>query len=106
VFSSHIRGLVLLSPVASAARCIFDSAVFPSYLMRKLDGVALANVTHIADVHTLIFIVHGIEDDVVGIDHAHALIQAAGAHTCFPPLWLEAGHNDIESCTNLCSSTR
>lgn len=97
VFSAYIRGLLLLSPVASAARCILDSSVVPRFLMRTLDGIALANIARVADVHTLMFVVHGIEDEVVGIDNAHALIQAAKPHTCYPPLWLEAGHNDIES---------
>jgi len=97
VFSSHIRGLILLSPVASAARCIFDANVCPSYVMHKLDGVALANILHIGNVNTLMMIVHGIDDNIVTIDHAHALLQRAGSHTSYPPLWLEAGHNDMES---------
>lgn len=97
VYSSYLRGLILLSPVASAARCVFDASVMPSYFMHKLDRIALANIDHICHVNTLTFIVHGIEDDVVSIDHSHALIQRAGAHTSYPPLWVEAGHNDIES---------
>ncbi len=97
VFRTHLRGLVLLSAVASAARCIFDFSVVPRFLKHTLDGVALANITRVPDVHTLMFVVHGINDEVVGIDNAHALIQAAKPHTCYPPLWLEAGHNDMES---------
>jgi abhydrolase domain-containing protein 17 len=96
LFSGGIRGLILVSPVASAARCVLDTTVVPSFILRRLDGIALANVHHIKDVHTLIFIVHGLNDDVVGIDNSHALIAAAGVHTYYPPLWVEAGHNDIE----------
>jgi abhydrolase domain-containing protein 17 len=95
-FCGALRGLVLMSPVASAARCVVEKTVIPNFLMRRLDSVALANIDHIPDVHTLILFVHGSEDDIVPIEHSHALLAAASPHTYYPPLWLEAGHNDIE----------
>ena len=96
VFCSGIGGLILISPVASGARCVLDTAFVPSFLIRSLDSIALANVRHIGNVNTLIFIVHGTEDEIVGIDNAHAILAAANAHTYYPPLFVQAGHNDIE----------
>ena len=95
-FCCRVRGLVLVSPVASAARCIFDSYMIPSFLQRRLDGVALANINHIGNVQTLIFIIHGLEDEIVPVEHSHILLAHASSNTYYPPLWVQAGHNDIE----------
>ena len=95
-FADSIRGLVLISPVASAARCVFDCKKVPAFVMRRLDAVALANIEHIANVRCPICIVHGLQDDVVSVDNSHALLTMAKADTYYPPLWLQAGHNDIE----------
>jgi hypothetical protein len=40
--------------------------------------------------------VHGSIDDIVSIDNAHALMAASLPSTYYPPLFVEAGHNDIE----------
>jgi abhydrolase domain-containing protein 17 len=96
VFANSIRGLILISPVASAARCVFEPKMVPDFLLRRMDSIALANIQHIGNVQTAIFIVHGSKDDVVSIDNAHALMAASSSTTYYPPLFLEAGHNDIE----------
>lgn len=96
-FSRYICGLVLISPVASAARCVLDAKYVPDFLLRRLDGIALSNILHVGRVETQMFIVHGSADEIVSVDNAHALIAHAGAETYYPPLFLEAGHNDIES---------
>ena len=41
-FTRTIRGLVLISPLASAARCVTDVKMFPRFVARSLD----TNLTH------------------------------------------------------------
>ena len=93
---AHLRGLILVSPVASAARCVFEVKYMPNFILQRLDGVALANIHHIGKVSALILMVHGSIDDIVSIDNAHALMAASLPSTYYPPLFVEAGHNDIE----------
>jgi alpha-beta hydrolase superfamily lysophospholipase len=109
-FANSIQGLVLISPVASSARCVLDWKKVPAFVMRRLDAVALANIEHIAHVRCPICFVHGLQDDVVSIDTSafaivrHLLPPSLAASclllplsdTYYPPLWLQAGHNDIE----------
>jgi len=94
-FAATIRGLLLISPVASAARCVTNIQIFPDFLARRLDSVALANINMISKVHCPIFFVHGTVDDVVSSSNSEALFAASLSE--FPPLFVEAGHNDIES---------
>jgi pimeloyl-ACP methyl ester carboxylesterase len=94
-FCAHIRGLVLVSPVASAARCIFDRKMIPNFLLQRLDAVALANINSIRNIRCPVFFVHGTRDDVVSVDNSYELLAASASD--FPPLWVDAGHNDIES---------
>ena len=92
----NLRGLILVSPVASAARCVFEVKYMPNFILQRLDGVALGNINHIHKVSALILMVHGINDDIVSIDNTHALMAASLPSTYYPPLFVEAGHNDIE----------
>jgi len=94
-FAATIRGLLLISPLASAARCVTNIQMFPGFLARRLDSVALANIDMISKVHCPIFFVHGTLDHVVPYSNSEALFAASLSE--FPPLFLEAGHNDIES---------
>lgn len=96
-FSKYIRGLILVSPVASAARCVVDARYVPDFVLRRLDQIALSNVLHVGRVEAPIFIVHGLQDEIVSVENAHALIAHSAAESYYPPLFLEAGHNDIES---------
>lgn len=91
-----LRGLILVSPVASAARCIFETKYMPHFILQRLDGVALANIKHIGAVCALTLMVHGNNDDIVSVDNTHALMAASSPKAYYPPLFLEAGHNDIE----------
>ena len=47
-----IRGLILVSPVASAARCVFEVKYLPDFIVQRLDAVALANIKRIGVVTT------------------------------------------------------
>jgi|LauGreDrversion4_2_1035121.scaffolds.fasta_scaffold00055_23 pimeloyl-ACP methyl ester carboxylesterase len=91
-----IRGLILVSPVASAARCVFEVKYLPDFIVQRLDAVALANIKRIGEVRALVLAIHGSADDVVSVDNTHALIAASSPDTYYPPLIVDAGHNDIE----------
>jgi pimeloyl-ACP methyl ester carboxylesterase len=95
-YCARIRGLVLVSPVASAARCVFDASFVPGFLMQRLDSVALNNLAEIRKVQSLVLFVHGRQDTLVPCDNSEVLQQAASYHSQHPALYVDAGHNDIE----------
>ena len=87
--------IVLISPVASAFRIVFDDTYVPSFLAPKLDGLLFNNLQSIENVHAPVAIVHGFDDDVIDISSAellHSKIPRVFRHS---PLYLSAGHNDI-----------
>lgn len=94
---ARIRGLVLVSPMASAARCILDTSFVPGFLMHRLDSLALNNLAHIGKVQCLVLYVHGTEDKLVPSENSETLKQATDYHSQHPALFVKAGHNDIES---------
>jgi len=42
-------------------------------------------------------VVHGTDDEIIGIENAQALVAKCGALAVYPPLYVPAGHNDIET---------
>jgi predicted esterase len=95
-YSANLCGLVLFSPLASGVRCVFSSKI-PLRVCQALDCVFAPSINRICDVESPIFIVHGIEDELVPIRNAHALVAACKTKTYYPPLFVGAGHNDIEA---------
>jgi pimeloyl-ACP methyl ester carboxylesterase len=93
---ARIQGLVLVSPVASAARCVFDASFVPGFLMQKLDSVALNNLAEICKVQCLVLFIHGRQDKLVPCDNSEVLKEATSYHSQHPALYVDAGHNDIE----------
>lgn len=96
-FASRVKGLVLISPVASAVRCVISYDYLPSFLMRRLDSMALGNIDKIKQVSCMMLFVHGRKDEVVPCENSHDLIARASIDSYYPPLFVDAGHNDIES---------
>ena len=78
-----IRGLVLISPLASAARCVTDIKMFPGFVALRLDSIALANINMISKVQCPIFFVHGTDDNVVESSNSEELFAASLSD--FPP---------------------
>ena len=95
-YSDQLCGLILFSPLASGVRCVFSDKM-PLRLYQALDSVFAPSIKRICEVECPTFIVHGTEDDLVPIRNAHALVAAGKTKTYYPPLFLEAGHNDIEA---------
>ena len=94
-YSNELCGLLLFSPLTSGIRCISDK--IPLGICQALDGLFAPNINRIQDVECPIFVLHGTIDELVPIRNAHALVAAGKTKTYYPPLFLEAGHNDIEA---------
>lgn len=56
----------------------------------------MPSVTRMPRVVVPVCVVHGTTDDVVPVDNAHAIVAACGALAAYPPLYVPAGHNDVE----------
>jgi pimeloyl-ACP methyl ester carboxylesterase len=96
-YCRDLCGLILLSPVASGVRCLSLSTRLPKYIVAQLDGLVLPNIRHIGQVTCPVQFVHGLQDDVVPCSNSLALIDAYAKHLYTEPVFLNAGHNDIES---------
>ena len=95
-YSANLCGLILFSPLASGIRCVLSTKI-PLRFCKALDYVFAPSINRIGDVECPVFIMHGINDDLVPIQNAHALVAAQKTKTYYPPLFVEAGHNDIEA---------
>jgi pimeloyl-ACP methyl ester carboxylesterase len=92
-----LGGLVLIAPVASGVRCFSLSVKIPKMILAEMDSWVLPNITHIRDVACPVQFIHGLHDDVVPCSNSHMLISAMPFPPLTDPVWLDAGHNDIES---------
>ena len=93
-------GIELKFHMASGARCILgpnQMSMIPRKMMPFMDRLFAPSIDRIHDVECPVFVVHGNEDELVPVENAHALMSRCRT-TCFhPPLFVEAGHNDIEA---------
>lgn len=96
-YCDDLCGLILLSPVASGVRCLSLSNRLPQYMVTQLDSLILPNINHIAKVRCPIQFVHGLQDSVVPCSNSQALIKQYSRKLYTDPLFVDAGHNDIES---------
>ena len=93
----NLRGLILVSPVASGVRCLSISSRLPEYLLNNLDSLILPNIKHIHSVRCPIQFIHGLDDQIVPCNNTRSLISAMNKKVCVEPLFVKAGHNNIES---------
>jgi pimeloyl-ACP methyl ester carboxylesterase len=96
-YCHDLCGLILLSPVASGVRCLSLSTRLPKYIVAQLDGLVLPNIRYIGQVMCPVQFVHGLQDDMVPCSNSQALIDAYAKHLYTEPVFVDAGHNDIES---------
>jgi abhydrolase domain-containing protein 17 len=85
-YYSRLRGLVLVSPVASAARCVLQTKYVPKFLLSRLDRVALDNLANMHNVQCLVLFVHGKQDTVVTCDNSEDLRLSTNYHSQYPAL--------------------
>ena len=93
----NLGGLILVSPIASGIRCLSASTKLPKFILTELDTWVLPNIKHIADVTCPVQFIHGLEDNVVCCQNSHLLLAAMRCPTYTQPMFVKAGHNDIES---------
>ncbi|NBX17195.1 MAG: alpha/beta hydrolase [Proteobacteria bacterium] len=94
--NAGLGGLVLISALASGARCVMPSEYIPNAVMTSLDTVFGANILKMKDIQCMILIVHGDKDSVVELKNAQALYQRCNGW-CAPRLYVVkgGGHNDL-----------
>ena len=92
----RVSGVVLLAPLASGARVLFQGSRFvPRWTLKYVDWVLFDNVDRIGDVRCPIAIVHGTGDETVPVAHTELLKQRIGVASQYPTLFLPAGHNEL-----------
>ena len=95
-FTSDILGVVLISPLASGIRAIMPSMLASRRIFSSLDSVFCPSLAFIQDVYKPVLIIHGYEDKVINIMNARILAQNLNIESKYKPLFVHAGHNDIE----------
>jgi len=91
-----VRGLVLHSPMLTGIRVIAnnDSFCSPACLFRSCD--LFPNIRRIPQITAPVFIMHGTDDVVIDISHAHGLLTNWPKKYIHEPYIVEgAGHDDI-----------
>lgn len=94
---SKLSGMILVSPLESAVRCLSASSKLPNFILTELDSWILPNIKHITYVSCPVQFIHCLKDDVVPCCNSHMLLAAMCSPTFTTPLYVNAGHNDIES---------
>lgn len=96
-FARNIAGVVLISPLASGARVVLGKRRLSASVMSMLDDQFAPNVKLVKNIAKPVFVIHGTMDKLINIQNGHDLIDALPGHCSYPPLWLQSGHNDVES---------
>ena len=95
-FAKSIQGVVLISPLASGIRAIMPSVLASRRIFSSLDSLFCPSIQYIQDVYTPVLIIHGYEDKIIDILNARILAQNLNIESKYKPLFVHAGHNDIE----------
>lgn len=96
-FAVDINGVILISPLASGIRAFVPAAMASRRILNPLDAAFCPSLSLIQRLHAPVFIVHGEEDTVINIINARILVKHLSKDSFYPPLFVHAGHNDIES---------
>ncbi len=94
--ADKILGVVLISPLASGIRAIMPSMLASRKIFSSLDGLFCPSIFFIRDVRKPVLIVHGYEDKVIDIINSRILAQNLSPKSRYKPLFVHAGHNNIE----------
>ena len=94
--NAGLQGLVLVSGLASGARCILSPAYTPSVMQASLDNAFGANIQRIPGVQCMILLVHGDHDTEVSLSNSQVLKERCNGW-CHPELIVIRGgsHNNI-----------
>jgi len=90
------KGLVLLSPLASGIRVLFDVGEGSSGIVAMMDRLFCPVLQNVEQVNEGVFVIHGLQDDVIDIHNAYEIQAHVPARCTFPPLFVDAAHNDVD----------
>jgi acetyl esterase/lipase len=94
--SRLFQGLILLSPLASGFRVLFRVGDGASSLYSMLDRLFCPVVQDIQSVRQGVLIIHGMQDQTIDIRNAYEIQAHVPMRSIYPPLYVDAGHNDID----------
>ena len=61
-----------------------------------LDSVFCPVVKDVRSVDQSVFVIHSLQDTVIHIRNAYEVQASVPVRSLFPPLYVDAGHNDID----------
>jgi abhydrolase domain-containing protein 17 len=104
-FMDDIHGVVLISPLASGVRAIMPQKLLNAGFLHSmtesmteyLDGVFCPSINLVNYIRVPTFIIHGKQDDIIPIQNAEMLVARLHKRAYYPPLYVHAKHNDVES---------
>lgn len=96
-FAEHIQGVTLVSPLASGVRAVLPAPIASRKLLSALDSFFCPSIDLIQKTQVPVFIIHGFEDKVINVVNARILASHLSQRSKYTPLFVHAGHNDIES---------
>ena len=89
-------GLILISALASGARCLRPCAYVPKAILNSLDGLFGPNLQRISEVQCMILFIHGDKDMQVSLENSKVLIEKCN-RWCDAELFVVKGgtHNNF-----------
>ena len=91
------KGLIIQSPLASGFRVLCHAHSVPDRVCRVMDRAFCPVVQEIGRVEKPVFVIHGTRDEIVCIENAYDVQSKVQTKCIYPPLYIDAGHNDIEA---------
>jgi pimeloyl-ACP methyl ester carboxylesterase len=94
--NAGLGGLILISALASGARCLLPCAYVPKAILNSLDGLFGPNIQRIPEVQCMILFIHGDKDAQVPLENSKVLIEKCN-RWCGAELFVVKGgtHNNL-----------
>ena len=92
-----VGGVVLVSPLASGVRATVPAYIATADAFGLLDSLFADNLRLITRVEAPVLLVHGYNDTIIDVVNSRMLQSRLSRSSSYPPLYVAAGHNDIES---------
>lgn len=94
--NAGLQGLVLVSGLASGARCILSSSYVPNIFQKSLDNAFGANIQLIPGAQCMILLIHGDQDRQVTLENSQAMKEMCN-RWCSPEILVIKGgtHNNL-----------
>ena len=94
--NAGLGGLILISALASGARCLLPCAYVPKAILNSLDGLFGPNLQRISEVQYMILFIHGDKDVQVSLENSRVLMDKCN-RWCDAELYVVKGgtHNNL-----------